>query len=151
MQKVLSEGVNIWQFFFFFILSWWGEGWSEYHYKRAINGLPGKRHLNGVLLASRWWLNIECWLGNFVIFQGIWTSIAKKPYIFVMFQGGLDPLFPPQDLCILIEKNINRQQEDVKLPIMKWASAWDFQQFGMCDQQSLRSACAYAQSDQRLC
>ena len=32
-----------------------------------------------------------------------------------------------------------------------WASAWDFQQFGMCDQQSLRSACAYAQSDQSLC
>ena len=26
----------------------------------------------------------------------------------------------------------------------------DFQQCGMCDQQSLRSACAYAQSDQRL-
>ena len=32
----------------------------------------------------------------------------------------------------------------------KWASAWDFQQCGMCDQQSLRSSCAYAQSDQRL-
>ena len=32
-----------------------------------------------------------------------------------------------------------------------WASAWDFQQCSMCDQQSLRSACAYAQSDQSLC
>ena len=32
-----------------------------------------------------------------------------------------------------------------------WANAWDFQQYGMCDQQSLRSACAYAQSDQNLC
>ena len=32
-----------------------------------------------------------------------------------------------------------------------WASAWDLQQCDMCDQQSLRSACAYAQSDQRLC
>ena len=28
---------------------------------------------------------------------------------------------------------------------------WDFQQCGMCDLQSLRSACAYAQSDQSLC
>ena len=27
--------------------------------------------------------------------------------------------------------------------------AWDFQQCGMCDQQSLRSACAYAQYDTR--
>ena len=33
-----------------------------------------------------------------------------------------------------------------------WAAAWDFQQYGMCNQQqSLRSACAYAQSDQSLC
>ena len=32
-----------------------------------------------------------------------------------------------------------------------WVVAWDFQQCGMCDQQSLRSACAYAQSDLRLC
>ena len=33
----------------------------------------------------------------------------------------------------------------------KWASAWDFQQYGMCHQQSLRSACTYVQSDQSLC
>ena len=33
----------------------------------------------------------------------------------------------------------------------KWASAWDFQQCGMCNQQSLRSACAYAQSYQSRC
>ena len=32
-----------------------------------------------------------------------------------------------------------------------WASAWDFQQCDMCKQQSLRSACAWAQSDQSLC
>ena len=28
---------------------------------------------------------------------------------------------------------------------------WDFQHCGMCDQQSLRSTCAYVQSDQSLC
>ena len=32
-----------------------------------------------------------------------------------------------------------------------WAVTWDFQQCGMCDQQRLRPACAYAQSDQSLC
>ena len=40
---------------------------------------------------------IKCWLGSFVIFQGIRTSIAKKPYISVIFQwggGGLDSLSP---------------------------------------------------------
>ena len=31
-----------------------------------------------------------------------------------------------------------------------WVVTWYFQQCGMCDQQSLRSACAYAQSDQSL-
>ena len=31
-----------------------------------------------------------------------------------------------------------------------WAATWDFQQCGMCDQQRLRPACAYAQSDQSL-
>ena len=37
---------------------------------------------------SSWWPNIECWLGSLVIFQGIQTSVAKKPYIFVIFQGS---------------------------------------------------------------
>ena len=42
--------------------------------------------------------NIEFWLSTFVIFQGIWTGNAKKPYIFVIFQGmgdGPNPLPPP--------------------------------------------------------
>ena len=36
--------------------------------------------------------------------QGIWTSIAKKPYIFVIFQGGgggQNPLSPLLDQCML--------------------------------------------------
>ena len=44
--------------------------------KRHLNGDPT---LNAGLVA--------------VIFQGIRTSIAKEPYIFVIFQGGLTP--PP--------------------------------------------------------
>ena len=32
-----------------------------------------------------------------------------------------------------------------------WAVIWNFQQCGMCDQQWLRPACAYAQTDQSLC
>ena len=48
----------------------------------AIIGPPAKHHLNGVSLAC----NIECWHGGFVICQGIRRSIAKIPYIFVIFQ-----------------------------------------------------------------
>ena len=65
IQKVLSAEVQLWQRFF---LIWWGEEGSKYHYKRAII--------------------IECWLGSFVVFKRIWISIAKKPYIFVIFRGG---------------------------------------------------------------
>ena len=68
---------------------------SKYHFKRAIIGPPAKRHLNCVSLACRCWPNIECWLGSFVIFQGIRTSIAKKPHIFVIFQRGSRPPGPP--------------------------------------------------------
>ena len=32
----------------------------------------------------------------------------------------------------------------------KWVATWDFQQCGMCDQQRLRTTCAYAQSDKPL-
>ena len=53
----------------------------------AIIGPPAKRHFNGVSLAGRWWPNIECWLGSFVVLQGTRTSIAKKSYIFVIFQN----------------------------------------------------------------
>ena len=33
--------------------------------------------------------NIKCWLGSFVIFQGILASIARTSYIFVIFQKGV--------------------------------------------------------------
>ena len=56
---------------------------------------------NGVLLADWWWPNIECWLGSFVIFQGIRTSSAKKSYIFFIFQGGGSGPAPPYlDQCM---------------------------------------------------
>ena len=50
-------------------------------------GPSSARQRNANLMAFRW-PNIECWLGSFVIFQGIRTSFAKKPYIFVIFQMG---------------------------------------------------------------
>ena len=45
------------------------------------------------------WRADDGWLGgSFVIFQGIWTGIAEKAYIFFIFkEGGLDPLSLPLD------------------------------------------------------
>ena len=72
-------------FFFFFVRG-----------KRIQIALKaGHHHLNRVSLAGRCWTYIECWLGSFVIFQGIRTSIAKKPYIFVIFSEGYEPPVPP--------------------------------------------------------
>ena len=62
---------------------------------RANIGSPAKRHINGVSLACRLWPNIECWLGGFVLFQGIRASIAMKPYIYVIFKGGGPDPYPP--------------------------------------------------------
>ena len=100
VQNVLSEGVQLWQRFFFLFssfllfLSRWREGGSKYHYKRAIIGLPAKRHLNGVSLACRWWPNIKCWLGSFKIFRGSGPVLLRNPIYFLIFQGGPDPCPP---------------------------------------------------------
>ena len=59
--------------------------------KRAIISPPAKRHLNGVSLAGSWWLNIECWLGGFVIFQGILTSRGSGPPVPPPPPPPLDP------------------------------------------------------------
>ena len=45
---------------------------------------------------SRWLPNTESWLGSFVIFQGIRTTIAKEPY-FCDFPGGGGGSGPPVD------------------------------------------------------
>ena len=63
--------------------------------KWAIIGPQTKRHLNDVSLAGQWWPNIKCWLGSFVVLQGIRTSIAKEHYVFEIFQGGSGPPCPP--------------------------------------------------------
>ena len=39
---------------------------------------------------GQWCPNIKYWVGTFVIFQGIWTIIAKKPNSFVIHQMVLE-------------------------------------------------------------
>ena len=69
-----------------------------------ISETPFKWRLNGVSLVFRWWPSIESWLGSFVVFKGTWTSIAKKRYIFVIFQGGgSGPPVPPCGSAHVIE------------------------------------------------
>ena len=77
IQKVFSEGIQL----FFFIYEW------------IQIPLKSGHHWPASETQFKW-----CWTlnGTFVIFQGIRTSIAKKPYTFVIFQGGgSGPSVPP--------------------------------------------------------
>ena len=68
-------------------------------------GPPAKRHLNPVFWRGDdgHTLNVGLVQCSFMIFQGILTSIAKKPNIFCDFSGGrcpdpCPPLDPPMTL-----------------------------------------------------
>ena len=97
IQKVLSDGVQLWErFFVCFFFSWWGEGESKFHHKRAIIGPQAKRHwmvfrwraddcptLNAGLVSLRFFREsrpvllrnpIFWWL-----FRGVWTPCPPHP------------------------------------------------------------------------
>ena len=81
-----------------FFLNIFYEGWED-RITQVIIGSPAKHHLNGVLLVYWWWPNIGCWLGSFMIYQGIRSApeLQKKNYFFVIYQGGFGPPVPPLD------------------------------------------------------
>ena len=61
-----------------------------------VHGGEGENESNATVCGSsstrlRNAINIDCWLCSFVIFQGIQTSIAKKPYICDFSSGGPKP------------------------------------------------------------
>ena len=68
-------------------------------------------------------------------------------FILFMFFSGFVLWFIKNGLRIQIVAYIRHWQRFY----YNWAASWDFQQCGMCNQQSLGLAWAYAQSDQSLC
>ena len=52
--------------------------------------LPAKRHFNGVSLVDQWWPNIKNAVLEILWYPGV-TSIAKKPYHCLIFQGVQTP------------------------------------------------------------
>ena len=89
------RGVRLWKSFFFFFFFFLGGGGglkgiedpNQYHYKRAIIDPPAKRHLNGVLLAGRWWPNIEWGISNFVILRGSGPVLLRNLIFLYFFRG----------------------------------------------------------------
>ena len=106
--------------------SWWGEGWSKYHYKWATIGPSAKCHLNGVLPVCWWWPNIECWLGSFVIFSGDPDKNGKETLYFCV-QSPIPPSLwiHTWTCCIIVDIlcNKNQRQAKVEIPIKcNWVS-----------------------------
>ena len=81
-------------FFFFFLEG--RDDPNKYHYKRALIGLPAKRHLNGVSLACRLWPKIECWYGSLWFFNGSGPVLLRNPIFLWFYRAvGPDPLHHP--------------------------------------------------------
>ena len=79
------------------------------------------------------------------------ADISRDDHLTCPWVKHIVTLISPQMLCHwvwLLEKNYTKC---IYCNAYNWAATWAFQQCGMCDQQSLRSACVYAQSDQSLC
>ena len=62
-------------------------------------------------MAFRWRADDGQKLNAGLVFQGFWTNIAKKPYIFVIFQGGSGPLvFPSGSAHVLRARSTGSQR-----------------------------------------
>ena len=57
---------------------------------------------------------------SFVIFQGIWTSIANKPYIFMIFQGGPDLPPPPLDPSMWYKPYLKAINKSAVANVVTW-------------------------------
>ena len=133
-RKFCQRGPNLITFFFFFFFFGDGiedpntalNGPSSARQRNAIFiGPPAKRH--GVSLAGRWWQNIKCWLGRFVIFQEIRTSITRKPYNFVIFQRGSGPPVPPSGSAhvhVAEQACLNATWSNIELRSQVFSGTW---------------------------
>ena len=90
-RKFYQRGSNTDVVFFLFFFCWWDGGWSKCHLKWAIIGPP--------LKSARQWkwrfAGVPIMVHLVALwFKGIRINIARKPYIFVIFQGGPYPQSP---------------------------------------------------------
>ena len=95
IQKILSVGVQFLRFFYYFIYFFTLMRVEDPN--TTIRGPSLARQRNVIEMAFRWRADDVRWLGSFVVFQRIWTRIAKKPYIFVIFQEWSGPMVPHLD------------------------------------------------------
>ena len=128
------------------------------------NWLCFKQHLKNHCMDFHQWSwddSLSALLKDFYSMISItWTLQQKKLFKVLMMKtnkpnskmiwhkySAVDPLW------VLFTDRLKKHgpQGRVRLFLCTWTETWDFQQCRRCDQQKLRSVCAYAQSGQSLC
>ena len=81
-------------------------------------------------------------------YSAILLTLIKLPFVIKIFVLSIFEWLYYTDFTVRTEFYIC---DLINYRIYTWAVTLDFQQCGMSNQQSLRPACAYAQSNQSLC
>ena len=88
-RKFCQRGSNFDVFFVgFFLGFFWGGGWG------GGGGVDDGREDPNTTISGPSLLSCQCWPNIESCYFEVRTNIAKKLYIFVIFQGGPDPLPP---------------------------------------------------------
>ena len=91
IQKILSEGVQLWQPFCFSSRG----GRIQIPLSEGQHQHTSEMPLSGVSLECRWWPNIDCWLCSFVIFRGSGPVLLRNPIFLWFFRGGGGGVWTP--------------------------------------------------------
>ena len=127
IKWALSEGVQLWQrfFFSFFLVDEGGRSTYNFYngpslarqrtpFKRVIIDPPAKRSKMTFRITCRWWPNIEYWLGRCTIFRGSGPVLLENPIFLWFFGGGggygVWTPSPPLDPSHAIFRDIQRRR-----------------------------------------
>ena len=94
-RKFCQRGSKFDSFFLFFFSVDEGREDPNTTISRPSFGPSAKHHLNGVLLACRWWPHIDCRLGSFVVSRVSWPVLLRNPILLWFLGEGFRPPIPP--------------------------------------------------------
>ena len=113
-----------------------------------------------------WWsyhgyrrhFNFECWEIFHALSSAEFSKVTfskssfRNSIVWIQIRNNfLSVLIRVQTVCKGYQQTTKVTPTIERVKNYNWAATWVCQQCDLCDQQSLRPACAYPQSDQRLC
>ena len=120
-RKCCQRGFNSDNYFIYFYKHFFSidDGWEDPNttISGAIIGPPVKH----VSLVHRWWPNIECCLGSFVILGGSAPVLQEKTYIIMILfiiQATCSPPPPPLDPTSTVMQCWCRHSDTLRCPVI---------------------------------